>query len=85
VAPFPASCEECPVETSDGIGGSGSSPHALDLDIAEDEAVSAIRKMHRGKPGGIDGITTEFSLCIRHVIALFSLLFNKMFSGGISR
>jgi hypothetical protein len=81
-APFPASCDECPVESSDGIGGSGSFPHALDIDITEDEVVSALRKMHRGKAAGIDGITTEFLLFASDMLLLsLTCLFNKMFSG----
>jgi len=78
---FPTSCEDCPVNSSDDIGGSGTSPHALDLDITEDEVVSALKKMHRGKAAGIDGITTEFLLFASDILLPYlTCLFNKMFS-----
>jgi hypothetical protein len=81
-APSSASRGECPAKSSDGRDGSESFPHALDLDITEDEVGSALRKMHKGKAAGIDGITTQFLLLASDILMPYlTCLFNKMFSG----
>jgi hypothetical protein len=73
---------ECPAKSPDARDGRESFPHALDLDITEDEVGSALRKMHRGKAAGIDGITTEFLLLASDILLPYlTCLFNKMFSG----
>ena len=66
----------------DGTCGSELTTHVLDTNITEDEVLSALKKMHKGKAAGVDGITTELLLIASDVLLPhLTRLFNSMFSG----